>query len=796
MKFNKYLICALFLVLICCIGAASAADSDDVVAANDTIDEAVSEAVDVSDEVVDDSLGVSEEPALSDGENNGSDLNEVVIYVGTNENDGDGSPENPFSTLMLARNKIAETNTKNAIINIYDGEYEVPRNNPNQGTPFTFGTDNLIINGIGKNVSFVPFRTDVTCSFVLTTTSANFTMNNIIFNSAAGLTKAITGDNKFFKPVSGNVNAKITNCTFLGNQYTQLPRCIDFNTSYIGCIFKDFTSDYLIYSGISESSNFIYFEDCIFSNLNVTRISSSVDKNKINVTFNGIWIGQNTLPTYAVNSNNQYANGVWDIFTYGPINDMDYTYSLPVKYAIFSVSENYLSGNQYEIVGRLTWNGTDNSEGMENFPPMTVTLTSATGEIQNATLVNGTFKAIYNSDSSEHKVSAKLDSEEKNLTFSNIALNLNAPTLNYGGNQNIVVNLSKPVTGIVTVTVNSKNYPINIDNSNSITVSIDEVLTVGTHDVNVTFIDEENHIYGSNATTITISSINTKITALNVSTTYNVTKDLVVTLTDAKGGVLANKTVNIVVGTINKNLNTDEDGQISIDISTLAPDTYIANIIFGGDEIYAESSTTATVIVKADIKTNITIPEITAGKATTTTIKLPENATGNITVTIDGKVASVVNLTNGSAIITIPELSAGKHDVVISYSGDGNYAAFSQNSTVTVKEPAKPTPTPAPVKKAKQATKIVAKNKKFKAKTKVKKYTITLKTKAGKAVKKVQVTIKIGKKTYKAKTNAKGKATFKIKKLTKKAKYTATIKFKGNKNYKASTKKVKITIKK
>ena len=794
MKFNKYLICALFLVLICCIGAASAADSDDVVAANDTIDEAVSEAVDVSDEVVDDSLGVSEEPALSEGETPSS--SEKVIYVGTNENDGDGSPENPFSTLMLARNKIAETNTKNAIINIYDGEYEVPRNNPNQGTPFTFGTDNLIINGIGKNVSFVPFRTDVTCSFVLTTTSANFTMNNIIFNSAAGLTKAITGDNKFFKPVSGNVNAKITNCTFLGNQYTQLPRCIDFNTSYIGCIFKDFTSDYLIYSGISESSNFIYFEDCIFSNLNVTRISSSVDKNKINVTFNGIWIGQNTLPTYAVNSNNQYANGVWDIFTYGPINDMDYTYSLPVKYAIFSVSENYLSGNQYEIVGRLTWNGTDNSEGMENFPPMTVTLTSATGEIQNATLVNGTFKAIYNSDSSEHKVSAKLDSEEKNLTFSNIALNLNAPTLNYGGNQNIVVNLSKPVTGIVTVTVNSKNYPINIDNSNSITVSIDEVLTVGTHDVNVTFIDEENHIYGSNATTITISSINTKITALNVSTTYNVTKDLVVTLTDAKGGVLANKTVNIVVGTINKNLNTNEDGQISIDISTLAPDTYIANIIFGGDEIYAESSTTATVIVKADIKTNITIPEITAGKATTTTIKLPENATGNITVTIDGKVASVVNLTNGSAIITIPELSAGKHDVVISYSGDGNYAAFSQNSTVTVKEPAKPTPTPAPVKKAKQATKIVAKNKKFKAKTKVKKYTITLKTKAGKAVKKVQVTIKIGKKTYKAKTNAKGKATFKIKKLTKKAKYTATIKFKGNKNYKASTKKVKITIKK
>ena len=97
-------------------------------------------------------------------------------------------------------------------------------------------------------------------------------------------------------------------------------------------------------------------------------------------------------------------------------------------------------------------------------------------------------------------------------------------------------------------------------------------------------------------------------------------------------------------------------------------------------------------------------------------------------------------------------------------------------------------------KVTKKATKITAKKKTFKAKTKVKKYAITLKS-GKKAVKKVKVTIKIGKKTYTAKTNAKGKATFKIKKLTKKGKYNAVIKFKGNSAYKASSKKVKITIK-
>ena len=94
----------------------------------------------------------------------------------------------------------------------------------------------------------------------------------------------------------------------------------------------------------------------------------------------------------------------------------------------------------------------------------------------------------------------------------------------------------------------------------------------------------------------------------------------------------------------------------------------------------------------------------------------------------------------------------------------------------------------------KKATKITAKKATFKAKKKVKKYSITLK--AGKTpVKNVQVTIKIGKKTYKAKTNAKGKATFKIKKLTKKGTYKAKISFKGNQNYKAASKTVKIKIK-
>ena len=72
---------------------------------------------------------------------------------------------------------------------------------------------------------------------------------------------------------------------------------------------------------------------------------------------------------------------------------------------------------------------------------------------------------------------------------------------------------------------------------------------------------------------------------------------------------------------------------------------------------------------------------------------------------------------------------------------------------------------------------------------------MTLKNSKNKAVKKVKVTLKVNGKIFKAKTNNKGKVTFKIKKLTKKGTFKATIKFTGNQYYNKVTKKVKIRIK-
>ena len=867
MKFNKYLICALFLVLICCIGAASAAEtSADAVAADDAIDEAVSETVDVSDEIDEEPLGVSEEPALSDGETSSS--SEKVIYVGTNgTGGGDGLPENPFTTLDSACNSVEEYKDK-IIVNVYEGNYTI-------GSLLTFKTSNLHINGMNGKVIFKNLYDDEVAkqSFALTG-SGNFTMSNIIID-ASGYTQC--NYDWWFAPIIGDDNTIIfNNCTFTGydgdvsiladDWYLNNNKCI-FNE----CKFIDFTNErYLSYG---ETSTF-EFNYCVFS----ATFKEGIGIEETEAIFNKCWFGANdledTLMFYGVNKYGKYPRA--------GISDGRFKFT---KNAIFDISENYLGDNKFEIIGKLMWNDST-TDDIDKLGVMTVSLNSDTGILNQTTAIleNGIFKVSYTSTSSNNNISAVLDNQQIDLIFTNMDMSLNAPIISYGEDQNITVTLPQVVYGTVTVLVDGIPYTANIENDNSIVIPITDTLSAGSHNVNVTFIDEENHIYAFNTTTITVNKVSnydfdatitpntvyigenatvtlnlpdgatgnvtikvgdneaktfnindiisingfvvgentvnitfnsdnyeaktvvktvvayakpTNLAASDVTTTYNVTKELVITLT-SNGDVLANKMINVVVGSINKTLATNASGQVSIDISSLAPDTYTANIAFAGDDVYNKSSTTAKVTVKEEIKTNITLPEIVAGKATTTTIILPQNATGNVTVIVDGNVTSVVNLTNGSATVTIPELPAGKHNVTISYSGDDNYVGFAQTSAVEVKEPAKPTPKPDDQKPAtvkKTATKITAKKKTFKAKTKVKKYTITLKA-VKKAVKKVQVILKIGKKTYKAKTNAKGKATFKIKKLTKKGKYAAKITFKGNKLYKATTKKVKITVKK
>jgi hypothetical protein len=143
-----------------------------------------------------------------------------------------------------------------------------------------------------------------------------------------------------------------------------------------------------------------------------------------------------------------------------------------------------------------------------------------------------------------------------------------------------------------------------------------------------------------------------------------------------------------------------------------------------------------------------------------------------------------VSVVIGSATTHIKTDSNGQATMAI------NKAPGTYTATITYLD----AQTTAKINVKKATPKLTAKAKTFKKSLKTKKYTVTLKTNTNKVMKNTKVTLKVNGKTYKATTNKKGQATFKITKLTKKGKFNAVITYKGNKYYKKVTKKTKITI--
>lgn len=153
-------------------------------------------------------------------------------------------------------------------------------------------------------------------------------------------------------------------------------------------------------------------------------------------------------------------------------------------------------------------------------------------------------------------------------------------------------------------------------------------------------------------------------------------------------------------------------------------------------------------------------------------------ANKKVTFTANGKTYTASTNAKGVATVKLSLTAAKTYTVTVKFAGDSVYTA----STVTAK-----------VKLNKEKTKINAPKKTFKRAKKVKKVVISLKNSKGKAIAKKKITLVVNKKKYTAKTNKKGKATFKVK-LNKKGTKKYTVKFAGDSQYKAVKKTGKIRI--
>ncbi len=194
--------------------------------------------------------------------------------------------------------------------------------------------------------------------------------------------------------------------------------------------------------------------------------------------------------------------------------------------------------------------------------------------------------------------------------------------------------------------------------------------------------------------------------------------------------------------------------------------------------IQASPSQTATSITAASLTVNAA-----NAKSTGYSFTLKDN-TGkalsgkSVSIIFNGKIYTANTNTNGIATFTLPTAAAGKYSVTLAFNGDSTYKGSVATSTISI---------------TKQAIKLTVAKKTFK-KSATKKVTAVLKDNKGKVLKSKKVTMKVNGKTYTAKTNSKGVATFKVK-LTKKGTFKATTKFAGDAYYTAKSINSKIVVK-
>ena len=263
-------------------------------------------------------------------------------------------------------------------------------------------------------------------------------------------------------------------------------------------------------------------------------------------------------------------------------------------------------------------------------------------------------------------------------------------------------------------------------------------------------------------------------------------------LKDANGNVLRYKNLKVTINDVDYDVVSDVNGKVSLQTSLDRVGNYLWKISFLDDEDYKDTVEDVKIVVSkkttsiTPIKTSYTFKSTDKAKYVQATLKTSNEyltSGKKVTLTINGKKYSV-KAENGEIKFNIASFKKkGTYNVRINFAGDSIYKSSTSNN-IKIK-----------ITMNKEKTKITAKAKTFKKSKKTKKYTITLKNSKGKAVKKAKVTLKVKGKTYKAKTNSKGKATFKITKLTKKGIYNVKIKFAGDSIYKSSTSKnIKIKI--
>ena len=482
-----------------------------------------------------------------------------------------------------------------------------------------------------------------------------------------------------------------------------------------------------------DGNNFDYV---IFNNGTImTPTTTEILDNK---TWNETWNNSYTFWAHIFDDNKNTIISVRSLDTYNNVYP-DEHYIMP--YNKIDFPNLYYQGSflLYGLDNGLAQN-TVLPGGLNVKMPVTITELTADTSIQGRVVINATLEPLVRSNYTiqdqtvrfiigSHEYYANITVNEDRwtkawavLTLDNLTANNHFVTAVYDGdivhlgaeNQTefavtlrdtwLIISINNVLYGqnaTVTVTTNSNSTPVLVNyagkrekylqltkNGENYTATFN-ITDLGPGEYYASAIITSNDFYehAINYTYFTVSKWNTSINATpDTPIKVGDVEDIAIQVLENNTKINASGFVKLTLSNGKKYLvELDENGTAHFDIYDLTNGTYTGTIEYFGDDYFNRSSTDVTFTVGPtdDYEMRVLADNITYGENATVTVILPSDATGNVTIYIDGVNRGTVNITDGIATLTdIAGLEAGQHEVNVTYNGNEKYASKDNNGTI------------------------------------------------------------------------------------------------------------------
>ena len=318
----------------------------------------------------------------------------------------------------------------------------------------------------------------------------------------------------------------------------------------------------------------------------------------------------------------------------------------------------------------ITVNGVDYHVAIENG--------KATGTIGGLAAGDYTVTVKYAGDDKYTGVEV---AENVNVAKADAVLGVVIADVDYGNGFVIEATLtgvnSAPLSGNVLVTVNGKEYTVKVADGKGIATG--DKLAAGTYGFAAVWAGDDNYNIVTENGDFKVNKIDSSV-VVNVNN-IKVGEELTITV-----NVPSDATGDVTVSVDGKEYKVAiENGKAVKTISDLKADDYTVTVKYAGDNNYNEATGSAEFSVSkiSDYNMDISVPEIKEGVNSTISIDLPKDATGTVTVEIDGK-KYTANVIDGTANVIVSGLSAGDYNITTVYSGDAKYDSMTKKGNVTV----------------------------------------------------------------------------------------------------------------